>query len=199
MWSIPEPSAETVRAFLQSQQGRPFSYDAVGASDRAVPGGFDLDHNRIALGHGRAVFDAACAALRDWRMLPAGWIRIHPCPAPLDVGQAVALEIRIGFVHSLNAARVVAVFDEPSPIRRFGFAYGTLDDHVESGEERFSVELADDGQVWYDLRAFSRPRDWVARAGYPFVRYLQRRFVRGSQAAMREACSAGGNSEGGRR
>jgi uncharacterized protein (UPF0548 family) len=26
------------------------------------------------------------------------------------------------------------------PVRRFGFAYGTLPDHVESGEERFTVE-----------------------------------------------------------
>jgi len=48
----------------------------------------------------------------------------------------------------------VYVIDETVPVRRFGFAYGTLPAHVEQGEERFSVELHADGAVWYDLRAF---------------------------------------------
>ena len=36
----------------------------------------------------------------------------------------------------LNACRIVCVIDEDRPVTGFGFAYGTLPDHAESGEER---------------------------------------------------------------
>jgi uncharacterized protein (UPF0548 family) len=57
----------------------------------------------------------------------------------------------------LNACRIVYIVDESEPLRRFGFAYGTLPGHVGTGEERFLVEWdpAGDG-VWYDILAFSR-------------------------------------------
>ena len=74
---------------------------------------------------------------------------------------------------------------------RFGFAYGTLFAHVEQGEERFSVELREDGSVWYDLRAFSKPRYWPVRIAKPIARRLQAKFVRDSQASMRAAVTAG--------
>ncbi len=51
---------------------------------------------------------------------------------------------------------------------RFGFAYGTLPGHVESGEERFLVEWdRGDDAVWYDILAFSRPNHVLTRLGYP--------------------------------
>ena len=40
----------------------------------------------------------------------------------------------------MNAGRVVYLVDEDGPVPRFGFAYGTLPGHAESGEERFLVE-----------------------------------------------------------
>jgi uncharacterized protein (UPF0548 family) len=96
----------------------------------------------------------------------------------------------------LNACRIIYVLDEQAPVRRFGFAYGTLPAHVEQGEERFSVELQPDGSVWYDLRAFSRPRYWPVRLGKPFARRLQMRFVRESMTAMQQAvATATGNCE----
>lgn len=69
----------------------------------------------------------------------------------------------------------------------FGFAYGTLEEHAESGEERFLVELAGDGSVWYEIRATSRPRAWAARGAFPLARALQARFRRDSLARMQEA------------
>jgi uncharacterized protein (UPF0548 family) len=103
----------------------------------------------------------------------------------------------------LNAARIVYVIDDDATpalcaagvARRFGFAYGTLPAHVEQGEERFSVELREDGGVWYDLRAFSRPRYWPVWLARPVARRLQARFVRESQLAMQAAvanCRASG-------
>jgi hypothetical protein len=42
---------------------------------------------------------------------------------------------------------------------RYGFAYGTLPEHAEAGDERFAVELRpEDETVWYDIYAFSRPK-----------------------------------------
>jgi len=88
----------------------------------------------------------------------------------------------------LNASRIVYTIDGGDDVRRFGFAYGTLADHVESGEERFSVEWRrQDGSVWYDLLAFSRPRHPLAKLGTPVGRALQRRFARDSLQAMARA------------
>jgi uncharacterized protein (UPF0548 family) len=96
-------------------------------------------------------------------------------------GATVAVLVNhLGF-WSLNAARVVYVFQEE---RRFGFAYGTLEDHAEKGEERFSIEWSDNDSVWYDILAFSRPRQWQAQIAQPISRALQKRFARDSKAAM---------------
>ena len=73
-------------------------------------------------------------------------------------------------------------------MKRFGFAYGTMAEHAESGEERFTVEWdRDEDTVWYDILAFSRPRQMLARLGYPLSRLLQKRFAEDSKAAMLEA------------
>jgi uncharacterized protein (UPF0548 family) len=88
----------------------------------------------------------------------------------------------------LNACRIVFLVDEESPLKRFGFAYGTLAEHAESGEERFTIEWnRDDDRVWYDILAFSRPKQMLARLGYPLSRSLQKRFAEGSKAAMVQA------------
>jgi uncharacterized protein (UPF0548 family) len=77
------------------------------------------------------------------------------------------------------------VEDEASNRRRYGFAYGTLSEHAERGEERFAVEWnREDDTVWYDILAFSRPRKYLALMAYPLSRLLQRRFAVASKAAM---------------
>jgi uncharacterized protein (UPF0548 family) len=160
----------------------------VGATDYEPPPGYDVDHNRLLLGHGEEVFAAACAALRAWKMFPPPWTKILPAGSPIEVGQLLVMQAQVLGAWWLSACRIVYVIDDAKSVtRRFGFAYGTLPAHVEEGEERFSVELHDDGTVWYDLRAFSRPRYWPVRVGKPIARRLQRRFVRESQAAMYHA------------
>ena len=82
--------------------------------------------------------------------------------------------------------------DDKGPVQRFGFAYGTLPEHAESGEERFTVEWHEaDDAVWYDILAFSRPHQLLARLGKPVARRLQKRFARGSAEAMRRAVIVG--------
>jgi uncharacterized protein (UPF0548 family) len=73
---------------------------------------------------------------------------------------------------------------------RYGLAYGTLPDHAERGEERFTVEFnRADQTVWYDIYAFSRPR-LLARSAYPLSRALQKRFATDSLMAMQKAVQA---------
>lgn len=189
-WFLSEPSVQCVSAFLRSQGGAPFGYAETGRTRENVgpPAGYNLDHNRALLGHGEEAFARARAALEAWRMFPSPWTKISPTHAPLREGQTVAMQAHALGVWWLNACRIVYVFDEADgPVRRHGFAYGTLPAHVETGEERFSVELLEDGTVWYDLRAFSRPRFWPVRLAKPLARTLQRRFVRESKAEMQRA------------
>lgn len=115
------------------------------------------------------------------------WIDLCWPDTPIEEGATVAvLASHYGF-WSLNACRIVYVLEEHGAVEKYGFAYGTLPDHAAYGEERFTVEYdTQDGTVWYDLFAFSRPHP-LARFGYPFTRALQRRFARDSKVAMRKA------------
>jgi uncharacterized protein (UPF0548 family) len=186
-WSLAEPSDSDIAAFLARQETVSFSYAERGASQQQSPVGYDLDHNRVRLGAGEACFDEACAALRAWRMFPVPWTRIVPSDGPLREEQTLAM-IAHAFGWWINGCRIVYLVDETTgAARRFGFAYGTLQSHVEQGEERFLIEMSGDGTVWYDLRAFSRPRHVLVRLAKPLARRLQRRFVRDSQAAMQRA------------
>jgi uncharacterized protein (UPF0548 family) len=187
MPSLVKPTSAVIEAFRAGQARREHSYPEIGFSNNRTPAGYDLDHNRVQLGEGREVFEKACAAIREWILFPQPWTEIHPSQAPIEKGTVVAVLVHLFGLWWLNACRIVYVIDEP---RRFGFAYGTLPGHAERGEERFSVEWSEDGTVWYDIRAFSRPRFWLARLGYPISRRVQRRFVRDSKAAMQAVCGS---------
>jgi uncharacterized protein (UPF0548 family) len=183
MLSLFAPTEAALSALLQREQGAAFTYPDPGLTRQDAPpsAGYDLDCNAIQVGSGGATFAAAVAALRKWRMFPPTWTRIVPTGALIAEGQTVVVVARVLGLWWTNTARVVYTFDEP---RRAGFAYGTLPDHAERGEERFRIEWRDDDSVWYDLRAVSRPRHWLARLGYPIVRRLQRTFARDSLAAL---------------
>ena len=188
MFSIGEPSEERIIEFLLAQREAPFSYEEVGASKIGASelAGYAVDHNRARLGEGRETFDRAVAALRAWKMFDVGWIRVLPPDAPVEVETTVAVLARHYRLWSSNACRVVYLIEEDGTgVRRCGFAYGTLPGHAARGEEQFTVEWhRDDDSVFYDLYAFSRPKNPLARAGYPLARRLQRRFARDSLRAM---------------
>jgi uncharacterized protein (UPF0548 family) len=188
MLSLQKPSAETIHRFLRAQAKLDFSYPAVGATADQPPAGFVVDHTRVELGAGEPVFQAARAALLRWRQFDLGWVEACAPETPIQSGAVVAILARTFGLWSLNACKIVSVVGDSGPIRRFGFAYGTLPDHAESGEERFLVEWdPGDDRVWYDILAFSRPNQFLTRVGYPIVRRIQRRFARDSAAAMRQA------------
>ena len=180
-----EPPPAALDAFLAAQADLDFTYPAVGATAAAPPRSYAVDRTRVKLGEGEEAFRAARAALERWDQFRLGWVKPHPGDTPLRAGEVVAVVARVLGVWWANACRVVYAVDEDGPVCRFGFAYGTLPGHAESGEERFLVEWdrADDS-VYYDVLAFSRPRHPLARVGYPLTRRTQRRFARDSAAAV---------------
>ncbi|MCW5548870.1 MAG: DUF1990 domain-containing protein [Opitutaceae bacterium] len=183
-WSRTQPSAAQIAGFLARVADQPFSYGEVGATKGGPPAGYNFDDNAVQLGRGAEAFARGCAALRTWRMFPAPWTQIRPVDAPIREGQVVAMLARAFGLWWLSSCRIVYVVDETAPVRRFGFAYGTLPAHVEQGEELFSIEWRPDDTVWYRVLAFSHPRYWPVRLAKPLARNLQRKFVRDSKAAM---------------
>ncbi len=188
MFLFGKPSAEIIRNFISSQRALPFTYSDAGATrTEAVPPGFNIDHNRAKIGNAPAVFDRAVNALKNWQQFELGWVEVVPAHVVLEVGAVVAVRAHTFGLWSLNATRVVYLIDETAPLKKFGFAYGTLPEHVECGEERFTVEQHEDGSVYYDIFAFSRPRHPFARIATLVARRLQKRFARDSIAAMKRA------------
>jgi uncharacterized protein (UPF0548 family) len=207
MYSLIQPTPQTIRRFLAEQQPKPFSYAEVGASYSKPPLNYTIDHNRICLGQGQEVFERAKAAMRRWEMFKLGWVQLcwadapvlptlsvstqAACTtpdAPLEVGTTVGVLAWALGLWSLNACRIVYLLEEQGEVERFGFAYGTLLDHIERGEERFSLEWRhQDDSVWYDILAFSRPNQLLSHLAYPYVRRLQKRFAQDSRKAMLKA------------
>ncbi len=185
MFFLRQPSHDAIRRFISSQLELPFSYPEVGATAGELPAGYIVDRNRIRLGTGKEVYERAIAALRYWKQFNLGWVRMVPTETPIEVGAVVAILTRHFGFWSLNACRVVYLIDEDGPVKKFGFAYGTLSSHVERGEERFTIEWhkADD-TVFFDIFAFSRPNTLLVKLGFPLARMLQKRFARGSLLAM---------------
>ncbi|MET0297671.1 MAG: DUF1990 family protein [Microbacterium sp.] len=69
-------------------------------------------------------------------------------------GTTIRLDGRVGGLHAGAELRVIFAVEEP---RRVGFALGTVDDSVVSGEESFMLDWYDNDEVWFTVRAFDAP------------------------------------------
>ena len=191
MFSLRKPTPGSIRRFLKSQAVLDFNYPAVGATATSQPAGYVTDRTRIMLGIGEPIFLAAKAALQRWEHFRLGWVEPWPPETPIQSGEVVAIMAWTAGLWTLNCCRIVYVVDEAGSITRFGFAYGTLPGHVESGEELFQIEWDQNtNRVWYDILAFSRPNHFLTRLAYPLVRHTQKRFGRDSAAAMFRAVNS---------
>jgi uncharacterized protein (UPF0548 family) len=164
----------------------PYSYDEVGATRRAMPPGYRVDRYSIVIG-GPASFDRAVEGLRRWEAHRGAGARVGPSHAPLEVGQTVVVAVQLAVVTAVAPCRVVYVIDEGD---RFGFAYGTLEGHPESGEESFTVSRGDNG-VTFEVASFSRPASRIAQLGRPVARRVQtsttRRYLTGLKSFVDRA------------
>jgi uncharacterized protein (UPF0548 family) len=174
------PSPERLQRFLDSLLPE-LTYSYVASSrDWDPPYGWDVDTKRVQIGT-TDQWDQARQALRDWAMFDQADVLVFPAAPELKPDVQLVVAARFAGLWVLNGLRIVYVIDQPD---RFGFGYGTLQRHAECGEERFLVERDQDG-VWFDLRAFSRPRHPGARALKPLVRKRQAQFGRAAAEVMR--------------
>jgi len=153
------------------------TYSDVGATllSGPLPAGFRHDRYEMILGDADGdAFDRGAEGLREWAAhLGAGFV-VEPHQPPAE-GVTVAVAAPLGPLTAVAVCRIVAVVDEPD---RYGFAYGTLPGHPERGEEAFVVQRNDGGCAAFNIIAFSRPAELLARLGGPVTRAIQERASR---------------------
>jgi uncharacterized protein (UPF0548 family) len=143
------------------------TYPEQGATKAALPLGYYHLERHARLGTGRAVFERGAAALMSWQVHRAAGLSVT-AGGDARPGARVVSRIAPGLT---APCRIVYVIDEPD---RRGFAYGTLPGHPESGEEAFIVGIGEAGDVWFTVRAFTRPGTLLTRICGPFGRVVQR-------------------------
>jgi len=183
MFSIRCPSLKQIEDFIKHSKNLALSYQPIGIA-KGNPPGFTADEASAVIGSGDDAFERAKTALTNWKHFDLGWVELFPRQASIEPGTVVAVLARHLGLWSLNGCRVVYTIDDRGGAR-FGFAYGTLTNHAECGEEIFEVSLNENGEVIYRISAVSRPRALLARVGYPVTRIFQARFRRDSIMAMK--------------
>jgi len=187
MFLIRRPSQNEITEFLDQSQDLSLSYDPIGIA-KETPRGFNADLASAVIGHGRETFERAKSALAQWRHYEMGWVELLPKGAAIATGTVVAVLVRHMGFWSLNGCRVVYGIGDRHTGSSFGFAYGTLTNHAEMGEEIFEVRLEPESEaVIYRIQAVSRPHAPMAWIGYPIARYFQERFRRDSTSALQRA------------
>lgn len=186
MFFARQPAPDAIERFVRDSQSMPLSYGPVGLLNER-DSSRRIDEACVTIGRGAVDFARARAALEAWKQFDVGWVQHFPRNAPTATGTVVAVLIRhLGF-WSLNGCRVVYQVGEREGTR-FGYAYGTLPNHAEAGEELFEVRLdPESGDVTYRIRATSWANAPLAWLGQPYARVLQARFRHESGTAMRRA------------
>lgn len=186
------PHPTMMESAVRAAEFSSWSYDRVGGTSGALPDGYAHDVRsgvvgREAEGASEDVWNRAKAALRQWAQFDLPWVRMHRKDTPIAEGEVVVFASRQLGVWALNVCRIVYVIDEPN---RFGFAYGTLEGHAVSGEERFLLSRsADTDEIRFEVRKFSRLDHPVVRLAGAAARAVQARFSRESIEALRRAVS----------
>src|ERR1700682_1378690 len=190
MFLTHRPSPRELEEFMAASRQLPLSYEQVGIA-RESPKGFTVDEASAVVGNGQQAFERARIALTKRRHFGLGWVELFPRDAAIEPGTIVAVVVHHLGLWSLNGCRVVYGLGDMRTGANFGFAYGTLTNHSEMGEESFEVLLETESEeVVYKIRAVSKPRAALARIGYPITRVFQERFRRDSITSLRRAIRA---------
>lgn len=109
--------------------------------------------------------------LKTWKAHGVPGVRVYPHPSEIQTGATVVVTLGTPLLALAAPCRVVGVTDERA---RWGFAYGTLPGHPEQGDEAFVVSISPDDSVRFEITAFSRPVDPIARLSGPLGRGMQK-------------------------
>ncbi|MER6302991.1 DUF1990 domain-containing protein [Kitasatospora sp. NPDC001539] len=149
------------------------TYPEVGATRGGrLPDGYAHLRRRVHLGRGPEVLERAGRYVLGWGTQLGTGFAVWP-GGPVREGATVLLRLALPgsrWPRLVIPCRVVWTVDGP---QRIGFAYGTLPGHPERGEESFVVSMDADGEVWFEVTAFSRLSAWYARLGRPIALLCQ--------------------------
>ena len=127
------------------------------------------------VGDTAAGFDPARERLFSWTMHRDAGVAVLDAPDAVAPGARARLRICVfGVIRIDGPVEVTEVTDEQTSA---GFTYRALPGHPERGEERFLLELLDDGRVRFTISAESAPALWWSRLGGPVTRLMQRRVI----------------------
>ncbi|KAK9164632.1 hypothetical protein Syun_005534 [Stephania yunnanensis] len=194
-WTRPSP--EQQKACLDRYPTGSFNYDTKHRGASAKPfssslreslskDGFSTNHTRVLIGSGLSAFNKGKAALQSWKHFGLNWAFVDPkTPVASGVKFCVCVqEFLPWLLMPLQVAYVNQIQDPKSLRATFGFGSGTLNGHLLSGEERFSIELDEKNQVWYEVLSFSKPAHLLSFVGYPYVLLRQKYFAHQSAQAL---------------
>ncbi|HEY2318882.1 MAG TPA: DUF1990 family protein [Solirubrobacteraceae bacterium] len=189
---------------LAALAGTPVNYDSGALDLERPPPGWNVDRRCQPLPgepSGEPVPDGsweiACRLIRGYEFADPSLVRAHYDPErPLE-GREMLLElIALGVVRVYVGVRVVKVYDEPRDLegraaRVFGWAYRTLQGHVEEGQMDWQVwKWLDTGEVQFRVHAVSRTApiaNPVVRVGFWALRDHERAvFLKSTNRRMRE-------------
>ena len=178
------PDQLNVAQVLKPLERMPLTYwERAATLWKRMPAGYTHDEEFVFLGQGEGVWLLAKQAIANWTMFPTRFTKVLNATQPKEGHQVITMVRLLGLWWAMPA-RIVYTINESN---RFGFAYGTLPGHAEQGEELFSVERDAEANVFYRLRAMSRPAFWPIRLFPRYARIQQARFRRASILAMRNA------------
>jgi len=161
------------------------------SQQQRVPAGYRVEHRRIAAGTGPQAYAALAEGIMGWQLHRLAGLQVDPATPRAAAGLRMASRFGRGPVRLRIPCQVVWTEEDmrSGGRRRTGFGYGTLPGHPVRGEESFTAVFEPDGQVWFELFAFSRPANWFFRAGAPVAAASQRLATRRYLAAARTLAS----------
>ncbi|XP_034225210.1 UPF0548 protein At2g17695 isoform X1 [Prunus dulcis] len=154
--------------------------------------GFLFNHARVLVGSGVDTYEKGKRALQDWRHFGLNWAFVDP-KTPVQNGVKFCVCVKEFLPWVMMPLQVVYV-NENRPSKQsmasFRFGGGTLQGHLLAGEERFSIELDENNQVWYEILSFSKPAHPLSFIGYPYVMLRQKYFAHQSSNAIMKHLNA---------
>ncbi|KAL4645628.1 hypothetical protein ACB098_02G211600 [Castanea mollissima] len=193
-WARPSPQEQ--KACINKSGA--FNYDAKFRGATAKPlsclqedkelskDGFLLNHARVLVGSGLETFEKGKSALQTWRHFGLDWAFVDS-KTPIQNGVKFCVCLKEFLPWMMMPLEVVYVNDKRKAnkaMMSFGFGSGTLQGHLLAGEERFSIELDENNQVWYEILSFSKPAHILSFIGYPYVMLRQKYFAHQSTHAV---------------
>ncbi|XP_021735481.1 UPF0548 protein At2g17695 isoform X2 [Chenopodium quinoa] len=196
------PSLKDQKACLEKTDSFNYDLKRIGATDRSISSlqkddqlseeGFLLNHARVLIGSGQETYEKGKNALQNWRHFQMNWTFVEPT-TPIKSGVKFCVCVKEFLPWLMMPLQVVYVNENKRSGKMkasFSFGSGTLQGHLLAGEERFSVELDDKNQVWYEILSFSKPAHFLSFMGYPYVQFRQKYFAKKSTDAVLKHISA---------